>query len=150
MSWRSPRCNVGAGPAQTPRHPSAPGEGVWWALAFPGSMANAKGAGGGGGDCGLRTSLGPSCREHEAGWELKVGPTPSCVWSQALSSQGPEGAPHWKAGPGRSAGGGLGCSALDPPGVGKVLRPSLQLGPWAPGANTAVSRAGVAAAASAL
>lgn len=56
MSWSSPRCNVGAGPyapglmhagpAQIGhRHLSAPGEGILWALAFPGSMANAKGEG---------------------------------------------------------------------------------------------------------
>lgn len=48
--------------------------------------------------CGLRTSLGPSCREHEAGWELKVGPTPQLwclepgsVFPGAWGSTSPEG-----------------------------------------------------------
>lgn len=81
--------------------------------------------------CGLRTSLGPSRREHEAGWELKVGPTPSCgVCSQALSSQRPEGA-LLKGWVGQvCGGGGLGCSALDPPGLAKS---SVHASSWGPG-----------------
>lgn len=140
MSWRSPRCNVGAGPAQIPRHPSAPRGGCLEARPMPKE----------GDYCGLRTSLGPSCREHQAGWELKVGATPSCVWSQALSSRGQREHLHGKAGPGRSADGGPGCSALDTPGVSHVICPGFQLGAWAQGAATSVPRAGVASAASAL
>lgn len=148
MSWRSPRCNVGAGPARIPRHPGAPGEGVWWALAFPGSMADAKG----GGSYGeLRTSLGPSCREHEAGWEVKVGPTPSCgVWSQAQSSQGPEVTLLLKGWVRRVCRRWLGMLSAGSPRGGKVICPSFQLMPWAWGANPSVSWAGEAAAASAL
>lgn len=96
-----------------------------------------------GDDGGLRTSLGPGCRAHAAGWEGRVGPTPSCgVWSQRE---------HLTERLGQA---GLRVVAWDaqcwaPLGLAETS-PSLQLGPWAQGANTLVSRAGVAAAASAL
>lgn len=122
MSWCSPRCNVGAGPAQIPRHPRAPGEGgrmsggPWPSLeAWPMPKEGDHG--------GLGTSLGP-------GWEGKVGPTPSCgVWSRALSSQGPEGAPHRKAGPGRSAVVAWDAQRWTPLGLAQSSVPASSWGP---------------------
>lgn len=143
-SWRSPRCNVGAGPAPTPRHPSAPREGVWWALAFPGSMANAKGG-------GLLWVEGlPGAQLQGARGRLGVEgwtPPPWClepgsVFPGARGSASPKG---WARQVCRRQLGMLGA-----PGVGEVICPGFPLGPWAQRANTSVSRAGVAAAVSAL
>lgn len=86
------------------------------------------------GSCGeLRASLGPSCREHEAGWEVKVGPTPSCVWSQAQSSQGPEGTLLLKGWVRQVCRRWLGMLSAGPPPPPGVAKSSVRASSWCPG-----------------
>lgn len=121
VSWSSPRCNVGAGPAQTdPQVP--PGSWGWGGgLAGPGISRKHGRCQRRGRSCGLRASLGPRLPgSTEAGWELRVGPRPVVISrARPCLPRGPEGVPLLKGWAWQICGQWPGELRLGPPGVGK-------------------------------